>query len=188
MSNQEPHASVSVTQTPPAALESGPQPGRLRRLALAVVVVIAFGSAVTGLALVAHRGSTTQPVAVAPTPSGTPAPSPWPRTTWAMVSLHNNQIFYGHVKNMSALELDLVNVYYTGAGGDLATSAPDPGTVTPVLHSLVRDQIQCPTDEIIIERAQVVTAVPLDPTSPLAGRLDDRVARAPARCFVPQVP
>src|SRR6185437_4461699 len=84
---------------------------------------------------------------------------------WAAVFVNNNQIFFGHVKSSTSDQVDLENVYY------LQAQTPPSGTQTTgsapslTINSLVGAQIQCPKDEVVINRSDILYTQELQDTS-----------------------
>jgi len=114
--------------------------------------------------------------------SYTPPPPPsagQARKVWSAVFLNDNEIFFGHIKSVNAQELDLINVFY------LQRSPAGSGSPTQLtINSLVSSQIQCPTDEIIVNHHAMLYRQDLNNGSFVVSRLNV-LSTQPAACFYP---
>jgi hypothetical protein len=108
-------------------------------------------------------------------------------TAWSGVFLTDNEVFFGHVKSTTADDIDLVNVYYvqSSQGGQTGTDQQSP-TQLAVL-GLVGNQIQCPQDELIINRHAVLDVQELQSKSFVVQRLET-LSKNPQTCFQPAAP
>jgi len=90
--------------------------------------------------------------------------------------MSNNDVFFGHVKQITTDQIELTNVYY------LQTPSTTDKTQSVAIVSLVANQIQCPKDDIIINRADVAYWEELQATSYVVQRLD-QLGQTPQTCY-----
>jgi len=95
---------------------------------------------------------------------------------WTGVLMSNNDVFFGHVKQITTSQIELTNVYY------LQTPSTTDKTQSVAIVSLVANQIQCPKDDIIINRADVAYWEELQATSYVVQRLD-QLGQTPQTCY-----
>jgi len=93
-------------------------------------------------------------------------------SAWWQINLSDNEIFYGHIRGITASDLDLIDVAYVRSGS----------AARPV--SLVSTQIQCPTNEIVINRDVITGKTIIQGDSKLVSELDN-LASKPQLCFKP---
>jgi hypothetical protein len=104
-------------------------------------------------------------------------------TTWSAVFLTDNEVFFGHIKSTTPDNIDLVNVYYVQSSQGTGTGATAQSTQLAVL-GLVGTQIQCPTDELIVNRTAVLDVQKLQPQSFVVSRLET-LSKTAQNCFQP---
>ena len=147
--------------------DSSPSPRRTLWIVVALVAAVVI--VVEGIALLTSNGD-------GPFAS---------KQVWSAVFVNNNQIFFGHIKSNNSNELDLVNVYYlqaaaTPPAGTQASSASPALTI----NSLVGAQIQCPKDEVVINRTDILYTQTLQASSFVVSRLN-ALSQTPQNCFQP---
>ena len=107
------------------------------------------------------------------------------RTVWSAVFLGDNEVFFGHLKDVSSTEIDLTNVYYlqksTPAASGTSTTQP-PASLS--ITGLVANQIQCPTDFLRLNRNAVLYWQDLQDSSYVVTQLNQLVGKAQT-CFTP---
>jgi hypothetical protein len=105
--------------------------------------------------------------------------TPKASTTWSAVFLNDNEIFFGHIKTTNSQQLELTNVYY------LQRTQPPQGTQAPAqlsINSLVTSQIQCPQDDITLDRANILYTQDLESSSFVVTTLNTLV-KQPQKCY-----
>jgi hypothetical protein len=105
-------------------------------------------------------------------------------STWSALFLNDNEIFFGHVKSSNSNQIELSNVFY------LQRTQPPQGTQAPAsisINSLVSSQIQCPQDEITLDRVNVLYQQDLQNGSFVVQKLNQLVQQ-PQKCFQPTTP
>jgi hypothetical protein len=120
------------------------------------------------------------------TTSYTPPPSPLAsqaQKVWSAVFLNDNEIFFGHIRSVNAQELDLINVFYLERSPAIAGSS----TSHLSINRLVSSQIQCPTDEMIINHHAMLYRQDLSSGSFVVSRLKV-LSTQPAQCYSPAQP
>ena len=108
------------------------------------------------------------------------------KATWSAVFLNDNEIFFGHVQSSDNHQIDLTNVFY------LQRTQPPQGTQTggssaPAqlsINSLVSSQIQCPKNEIVLDKANVLYTQDLQDSSFVVTRLNT-LSTQTQNCFQP---
>jgi len=107
--------------------------------------------------------------------------APKASTTWSAVFLNDNEIFFGHIKTSDSHQLELTNVYY------LQRTQPPQGTQAPAqlsINSLVTSQIQCPQDDITLDRVNILYTQDLQNSSFVVNTLNTLI-KQPQKCFAP---
>ena len=99
--------------------------------------------------------------------------------TWTAVLLSGNDVFFGHVKQLTADRIEMTNVYYVQKPTGQAQN-----TQALSIVSLVANQIQCPKDDITINRADVAYWEDLQDGSYVVQRLNQLVQTTQA-CYQP---
>jgi hypothetical protein len=108
-----------------------------------------------------------------------------PSNAWAAVFLGDNEVFFGHVKNVNGTQLELTTVYYlqkttSPAGQNNTTTASQLS-----LAGLVGNQIQCPTDDLVINRNAVLYYQELQNESYVVQKLGDLIKGDKQKCVQP---
>ena len=99
--------------------------------------------------------------------------------TWTAVFLTDNEVFFGHVKSENTSNLELTNVYYLQKSQS-NTNAP----ATLSVLGLVANQVQCPTDDLVINRNVVLYTQQLQSGSYITQQLNQLVQKQQT-CFQP---
>ena len=104
-------------------------------------------------------------------------------TPWSAVFLGDNEVFFGHLKNINSSQMELSGVYYlqkTTAG-----SNPNQTQQSQLsLAGLVGNQIQCPTDDLVVNRNAVLYYQQLQPSSYVVSKLTELI-KTPQKCVQP---
>jgi len=111
---------------------------------------------------------------------------PFQRTSsdWTAVFLSDNEVYFGHVKYETNDDIDLVNVAYLQKSTSTAASTTTTAPSTLSILGLVGNQIQCPTDEVLINRHNVINVQVLQSTSFVVTRLQT-LSQTAQKCFQP---
>jgi hypothetical protein len=106
-------------------------------------------------------------------------------SSWSAVFLTDSEVFFGHVKSIDNDQIDLVNVYYLQRSqANTQTGSNQAAPTQLAILGLVANQIQCPKDEIIINRHSVLNIQTLQSSSYVVSRLNTLVHQA-QKCFQP---
>ena len=111
---------------------------------------------------------------------------PFTVKTWSAVFMTDSEVFFGHIQDINSDSIDLTNVFYlqktsTGTGtGSSTTSTASQLSVA----GLVANQIQCPTDEIRLDRRNILYWQTLQDSSYVVQTLNKLVTN-PQPCFSP---
>jgi hypothetical protein len=110
---------------------------------------------------------------------GTPAPSGTkPTPPWSAVLLTDNEVFFGHIKSLTTDRIELTSVYFLQKGAQGSENSP------LSIVSLVSNQVQCPKDDISINRANVLYWEDLQERSFVVERLN-ALQGTPQSCYTP---
>jgi hypothetical protein len=110
---------------------------------------------------------------------------PFTVNTWSAVFLSDSEVFFGHVQNVSSDTINMTNVFYLTKTSSGATSTQAQGQAQQLsLTGLVANQIQCPTDQININRSVVLYIQDLQAGSYVVQQLARLTATAQT-CFTP---
>lgn len=107
--------------------------------------------------------------------------APKASSTWSAVFLNDDEIFFGHIKTDNSNELELTNVFY------LQRTQPPQGTQAPAqlsINALVTSQIQCPTDDITLDQANILYRQDMQNGSFVVQKLNQLI-KQPQKCFSP---
>jgi hypothetical protein len=103
--------------------------------------------------------------------------------SWSAVFLTDSEVFFGHVKSVNNDQVDLVNVYYLQRSQATQTNTSSSTAPTQLaILGLVANQIQCPTDEIVINRQSVLNIQTLQSSSFVVSKLNQLVKQS-QKCF-----
>jgi len=107
-------------------------------------------------------------------------------TKWSAVVLSDGEIFFGHMKQETADHLELVNVFYVQKPASSSTAGgPAPTSQAPTaIVGFVANQLQCPEDDISINRSLVLYWEDLQDSSYVAQKLN-LDSQTPETCFQP---
>ena len=105
-------------------------------------------------------------------------------SNWSAVFLTDSEVFFGHVKSMNNDQIDLVNVYYLQRSQANTQTGQAAAPTQLAILGLVANQIQCPKDEVIINRQAVLNIQTLQPSSYVVSRLNGLVGQQ-QKCFAP---
>jgi hypothetical protein len=109
-------------------------------------------------------------------------------TRWSAVLLSDGEIFFGHVKSATLDHIELVNVYYVQKPPSTTTTGTTPSAQSPIsIVGLVSNQLQCPLDDITINRSLVLYWEDLQNNSYVAQKLNQQ-SQTPQSCFQPPTP
>jgi hypothetical protein len=98
---------------------------------------------------------------------------------WSAIVLSTGDIFFGHIKEITPDQIDIVNVYYVQK-----PSSSSPASTTISIVGLVTTQFQCPEDEIIITRNLVSYAENLQDNAYVVQKLN-QLTQTPQHCSQP---
>ena len=107
---------------------------------------------------------------------------PFTVNTWSAVFLGDSEVFFGHIQSVSSDTIDMTNVFYLTKTTASTTSSTQAQQLS--LTGLVANQIQCPTDEIHIDRSVVLYIQDLQPGSYVVQQLQ-KLTATPQTCFTP---
>lgn len=105
-------------------------------------------------------------------------------SSWSAVFLTDSEVFFGHVKSINNDQVDLVNVYYLQRSQATQTSGSQAASTQIAILGLVQNQIQCPTDEVVINRQSVLNIQTLQSSSFVVSKLSQLV-KQPQKCYSP---
>ena len=173
----------NTPQTPhtprPSASQAGQATVDTPWIVSGVVIVIAVV-----IAILAIAGTGPFSHATSSTPSNNPISQP-SSTAWSAVFLGDNEVFFGHLKNINSSQLELTGVYYlqkTTSGSNPNQTQNQQSQLS--LAGLVGNQIQCPTDDLVINRNAVLYYQQLQPSSYVVTKLTQLV-QTPQKCVQP---
>lgn len=99
-------------------------------------------------------------------------------TVWSAVHLNDGEIFFGHIKSVTADTVELTNVYY------VQKPAASAANQSISVVSFVSTQIQCPVDDVKITRSLVLYFEDMQSNSYVVQQLN-RLNQTPKSCFEP---
>ena len=99
---------------------------------------------------------------------------------WTAVLLSDNDVFFGHMKALSNDRIELTSVYYV----QKPAAGADPKTQALSIVSLVANQIQCPKDDIMINRADIAYWEELQDSSYVVQQLS-QLTKTEQKCYQP---
>jgi hypothetical protein len=164
----QPPIQTQRQQAEPASSAEGTPPYRIIIAAMGVVIVALI------IGLLVQGG-------VGPFAKSTPAAKI--PTKWSAVVLSDGEVFFGHMKQVTADHLELVNVFYVQKPSTPSTGTPTSQAPTQIL-GFVSTQAQCPEDDLSINRSLVLYWEDLQDGSFVAQKLNlDQ--NQPQTCFQP---
>ena len=172
----------NTPQTPRTPRPSASQAGQ----ALDTSWIIAGVAIVIAVVLAILAVAGTWPFSRSSSTSTTTNPVSQPSATaWSAVFLGDNEVFFGHLKNINGSQLELTNVYYL----QKTTSSSNPNQTQNQasqlsLAGLVGNQIQCPTDDLVVNRNAVLYYQQLQPSSYVVSKLTQLISQKQA-CVQP---
>jgi hypothetical protein len=105
-------------------------------------------------------------------------------SNWSAVFLTDSEVFFGHVKSINNDQIDLVNVYYLQRSQANTQTGQAAAPTQLAILGIVANQIQCPKDEVLINRQAVLNIQTLQPSSYVVSRLNTLVTQQ-QKCFTP---
>jgi hypothetical protein len=111
---------------------------------------------------------------------------PFTVKTWSAVFMTDSEVFFGHVQSVGSDVIDVTNVFYlqkTSTGNTTGSSTTSTASQLSVA-GLVANQIQCPTDEVRLDRHNILYWQTLQDASYVVQTLNKLVTN-PQPCFSP---
>jgi hypothetical protein len=105
-------------------------------------------------------------------------------SSWSGVFLTDGEVFFGHVKSINNDQIDLVNVYYLQRSQANTQTGQAAAPAQLALLGIVGSQIQCPTDEVLVNRRAVLHIQTLQSSSFVVQKLNVLVKQS-QKCFAP---
>jgi hypothetical protein len=143
------------------------------------LIVSAMGVVIVGLviALLVVGG-------VGPFAKSTPAATI--STKWSAVVLSDGEIFFGHIKDLTSDHIELVNVFYVEKPATSSTTGGSTSTsqAPTKIVGFVANQLQCPEDDITINRSLVLYYENLQASSYVTQQLNQD-SQTPETCYQP---